>query len=924
MIKLVVKAKVTEGDSEKQYTYQFDQPVVTIGRLKENDIQLPLSTVSGYHAQILQESPNYYLVDRGSINGTYLNGQRMPPAEKKLLTEGDKIRIQIFDIFFTSGMTAQIDPGATVQVARQMVMEVLGSWQDQTQERPRLIVMGGPDNGKQIELTEGKSVLMGRAKDADIVIDHPSVSRKHAEVVFGWSGAFVKDNDTPNGVYCNDQRITGSYKLHDRDEIKLGQQSSSNPIRIIFSHPAEALLSKIEDEQITDGNPTAQKKEVTGSGLEKVEDSNLPAVTASTPVEIPAVEEAPKAIEAPQKTSLEQTARAAEKKRSRARIVILVILLLAGLAVGAKYFLTPRQETPLQIEPRTGSPGDSITIQGTKLDRIQKIMMLSKEIPIVEQTAGRLQMKLPDFPHLSAREYQTEIELQGERGVVERIPFTLSIAPEIVSIDPSSGKVGTEVRIQTTGGTADASVHFGPQQATIVSRNGSELVVTAPSVPDPLPPEGLQVPVTVRAGNIVGKNSQSFTLLAEPSLQAIHPDSGAVGSEVRIQTGGDTSGCTVYFGPHQAAIQSSEPGQLLVVVPEIPGPIPQTGLVLPVKLHSGDQELPGGIDFKVEGPVAEPPQVFELAFTAKPHSVNLGYNESAVESNIGQLLVLVAKDTYGSSMSRAEAVTKTLNDSIQLFQKDSAAKIILVQDTPLTIKAERGSGNQVPILHVFSEDALAYSKINQRAIKAGELAEWWRMLLDSYFKVFVQIQSPGDTGVLGSGGSVLENIYRFYSITDNGARYYRKDFLDSLPADQRTKLLSLSLYLPQRLTSVNGKWGGRMSNNLYPKISDPDLDIVLNLNQKEDGKVTGKIEINWKLVYGEAGGGFQNVGYRSLGTYDISGTYTKSKSYPFEFSFVEKDSRRLSFVGKLEGNQLRGRFLVSGGAEGTWNAIPKE
>jgi len=934
MMKLIVKAKVNEGDSEKEYTYQFDQPVVTIGRLKENDIQLPLSTVSGYHAQVLQESPNYYLVDRGSINGTYLNGQRIPPAEKKLLTEGDKIRIQTFDIFFSSGMVAQVDPGATVKVARQMVMEVLGSSQNQTQERPHLIVMGGPNNGKQVELTEGKTVFMGRAKDADIVIDHPSVSRKHAEVVFGWSGALVKDNKTPNGVYCNDQRITGSHKLHDRDEIKLGQQSSSNPIRIIFSHPAEALLSKIEAEQITDGNPLAEKKQVTGSDLQKIEDVNLqmaqesnlpaPVPVAPAPVEVPAVEE-PKAIEAPQPVSLEQTTPAGAKKKSRAGLIAVVILFLAGVGALAMYLL-PRlqQETPPQLELRSGSPGDMITITGKKLDKIRKVMMLSKELPIVEQTANRIQIKLPEFPHLSAREYQTEIELQGDQGILGRLPFKLSIAPEIVSIDPASGKAGTEVRIQTTGGTADASVHFGPQQATIVSRNGNELVVTVPSVQDPLPPEGLQVPVTVRAGNIVGKNSLSFTLLAEPSLQAIHPESGPVGSEVRIQTGGDARRIAVYFGPHLATIRSAEPNQLVVVVPEISEPIPESGLLLPVKLHAGDQEISGSIDFKVERPAAEPPPVFQLTFAAKPSSGNLGFNESIVETNIGPLLVLVAKDTYGNSMARAEAVAKTLNDSVQLFQNDPTAKINLVKETPLTIRAETGSGKKVPILHVFSDDALAYSKINKRPINTAELAEWWKALLDSYFKVFVQIQSPGDTGVLGSAGLVLENIYRFYSNWDNRVKYYRKDFLDSLPPDQKTKLLSLSLSLPRRLTSVNGKWGGRMSNILYPKISDPDLDIVLTLNQK-DGSVTGRIEVNWKLVYGESGGGFQNVAYRSLGTYEISGTYSKNKSYPFEFSFVEKESRRLNFVGKLEGNQLRGRFLVSGGTgEGSWSAIPKE
>ena len=111
MMKLIVKAQVEK--ESKDFSYNFDQPVVTLGRLKENDIQLPLSTVSGYHAPILQDGQNYYLVDRGSNNGTSLNGQKIPSGEKKLLNDGDVIRIQTFEIYFSSGamMTTSVNAG---------------------------------------------------------------------------------------------------------------------------------------------------------------------------------------------------------------------------------------------------------------------------------------------------------------------------------------------------------------------------------------------------------------------------------------------------------------------------------------------------------------------------------------------------------------------------------------------------------------------------------------------------------------------------------------------------------------------------------------------------------------------------------------------------------------------------------------------
>src|SRR5688572_12872961 len=150
MIKLTLKTQAGPDDI-KTYNYEFDQPVVTLGRLRENDIQLPHSTVSGFHAQILKDGDNYYLVDRGSINGTFLNNQRLLAGEKKLLQDGDRIRIQTFELYFTSAVaTTPVDHGTTIQLARRMVMELLGS--QESQQEPRVIVMGGPDNGKQIEL----------------------------------------------------------------------------------------------------------------------------------------------------------------------------------------------------------------------------------------------------------------------------------------------------------------------------------------------------------------------------------------------------------------------------------------------------------------------------------------------------------------------------------------------------------------------------------------------------------------------------------------------------------------------------------------------------------------------------------------------------------------------------------------------------
>src|SRR5215470_12719892 len=52
-------------------------PVFTIGRKAENDLQLLSDSVSRQHAEIVYENDAYYLVDIGSKRGTFVNGEQV-------------------------------------------------------------------------------------------------------------------------------------------------------------------------------------------------------------------------------------------------------------------------------------------------------------------------------------------------------------------------------------------------------------------------------------------------------------------------------------------------------------------------------------------------------------------------------------------------------------------------------------------------------------------------------------------------------------------------------------------------------------------------------------------------------------------------------------------------------------------------------
>ena len=73
---------------------QLTQQTCTIGKKKDEvDLVLDDFSVSRMHARISREEGNTYLEDLNSTNGTYKNGIRLQPYEKKKLEQGDEIKI---------------------------------------------------------------------------------------------------------------------------------------------------------------------------------------------------------------------------------------------------------------------------------------------------------------------------------------------------------------------------------------------------------------------------------------------------------------------------------------------------------------------------------------------------------------------------------------------------------------------------------------------------------------------------------------------------------------------------------------------------------------------------------------------------------------------------------------------------------------
>jgi len=80
--------------------YVLDGERTVAGRHPESDIFLDDVTVSRRHAEILRAGSQYSVRDVGSLNGTYLNRERVEEAQ---LRDGDELQIGSFKLVFVHG-----------------------------------------------------------------------------------------------------------------------------------------------------------------------------------------------------------------------------------------------------------------------------------------------------------------------------------------------------------------------------------------------------------------------------------------------------------------------------------------------------------------------------------------------------------------------------------------------------------------------------------------------------------------------------------------------------------------------------------------------------------------------------------------------------------------------------------------------------
>lgn len=168
---------------------------IAIGRDPGSDIELKSDRASRRHARLSLEGDGWIVEDLGSLNGTFVNGQRVdrwPVMAPLSIRFGNPWQGDLLELSFSEGR----EPA------------------------------DAPDLGTLTSIRPAASVLrIGRADDNDIRLSDLTISRHHAVFRAERGGYGIEDLGSFNGTFLNGQRVAGTVALKDNDLIGIGRSS---------------------------------------------------------------------------------------------------------------------------------------------------------------------------------------------------------------------------------------------------------------------------------------------------------------------------------------------------------------------------------------------------------------------------------------------------------------------------------------------------------------------------------------------------------------------------------------------------------------------------------------------------------------------------------------------------------------------------
>jgi serine/threonine protein kinase len=119
----------------------------------------------------------------------------------------------------------------------------------------QLVICNGPEKGRTVELSPGKTLLLGRGEDCDVQLADPRASRVHCKLQIAHDGVVLTDAGSTWGTRLNGAPVKDQQRLKAGDVIELGETQIRLGSGIETLPPGAAKAPKAEGRR---DNPLAK------------------------------------------------------------------------------------------------------------------------------------------------------------------------------------------------------------------------------------------------------------------------------------------------------------------------------------------------------------------------------------------------------------------------------------------------------------------------------------------------------------------------------------------------------------------------------------------------------------------------------------------------------------------------------------------
>lgn len=327
---MAVTVLVRSGDAPSLPELRLDAPLLLIGRGDGCEVRLPDPSVSHRHASLRQRGGDWLLVDEGSTNGTFVGSVRLAPQAPRVLRTVELVRVgRIW-------LELRVEPGAAPSDAGQSTRElalalVEGALRSEGESSRAVVrVTDGPDRGKEASLGRDRALVVGRARECDLVLDDPGASRRHLELRRRGTVVVVRDLGSKNGFQLGDDLVPAGQER----AWPPGTPLCTGDNRFALEDPVAVALEELE--RAVD-EPLAAEEEIAPPTVARLaardEPDELDPLPEAAPVALPAARPGPVAV--PPRGGSKLLDRAGRPGFGGADALVLLLAVLVLLASGA-------------------------------------------------------------------------------------------------------------------------------------------------------------------------------------------------------------------------------------------------------------------------------------------------------------------------------------------------------------------------------------------------------------------------------------------------------------------------------------------------------------------------------------------------------------------------------------------------------------